>query len=143
MDEEEPADELHARVTQFSESGNLALEAGEYDRAIAAWRCGLSLLPQPRAKWEATLWLEASIGEAFRAKGDVETALDHFANAYRSADGATNPFVRLRLGTCYADLGRADAAAENLLYAYMLEGEEIFADDRRYLDILRERRLLD
>ena len=51
-----------------------------------------------------------------------------------------NPFLHLRYGQVFLDLGEADHAAEELMRAYMGEGKEIFAsEDSRYLDFLKTR----
>ncbi len=127
MDDELP-DAVHAHITTLSERGNIRMEAGLYDQAIAAWEEALAVVPEPKALWDASLWLNASIGDALRSKGDIPAALERFEIATRCADGATNPFVLFSLGACHLDLGQKDQAVDPLLRAYMLEGDEIFAD---------------
>ncbi|CDZ32529.1 Hypothetical protein NGAL_HAMBI1145_13000 [Neorhizobium galegae bv. officinalis] len=142
--EEELPDEIHDRVTDLSEQGNDMLDAGNADGAIAVWRSALTLLPEPRQKWDATMWLYASIGDAQQQKGETEEALSSFHQAAASADGYANGFVQLGIGTCLYDLGRLEESTDPLLRAYMAEGEEIFEDSEpRYLDYLRKRKLLD
>src|SRR5688500_4836511 len=98
--EEELPDEIHDRVTDLSEQGNDMLDAGNADGAIAVWRSALTLLPEPRQKWDATMWLYASIGDAQQQKGETEEALSSFHQAAASADGYANGFVQLGIGTC-------------------------------------------
>jgi hypothetical protein len=51
-----------------------------------------------------------------------------------------NPFLHLRRGQILLDQGENDAAADELMRAYMAEGADIFADeDPRYLSFLRTR----
>lgn len=139
-------DALYAELTALSAKGDDLLEDGRPDAAIEVWQQALALLPEPRRQWQASLWLNASIGDAERAKGDVEAALAAFEEAAASGaiEGQSNPFVHLGLGSCLIDLGRDEEATEPLLRAYMMEGEEIFAEsDRRYLAHLRAKGLID
>lgn len=141
---DELPDSIYTQVTDLSERGNVRMEAGLYDEAIALWEQALRLIPQPEAKWDAALWLHASIADALRSMGAVSDALRRFQVAARCADGATNPFVLFSIGACEVDLGHEDAAVDPLLRAYMLEGDELFADqDPRYFDLLRRRKLVD
>ena len=65
-------------------------------------------------------------------------------DALNCPDGAANPFVLLRLGEALFELGDKDSAREYLLRAYMLAGDDLFADglDSRYLEFLRASGLL-
>ncbi|MFC5445227.1 tetratricopeptide repeat protein [Rhizobium halophytocola] len=121
-------------------------DAGDAEGALTVWTEALALLPEPRRRWEALLWLNASIGDAERERGNIEAALAAFEEAAASAgmEGVTNPFVLWGIGACLYDLGRVEEATDPLPRAYMLEGEEIFEDsDPRYLEHLRQRGLID
>jgi hypothetical protein len=55
-----------------------------------------------------------------------------------------NPFLHLRLGQVLLDANEHDAAADELMRAYIGGGEELFAnEDVRYLAFLRTRAKLD
>ena len=144
MDEDELPDDIYDRVTALSDKGNIALSAGDSAGAVAHWSEALKLLPSPQSKWDAALWLHASIGDALRQQGRLEEALSAFRSAYAAAEGHLNPFVQVSLGMTLLDLERAEEATDPLLRAYMMEGEEIFrGSDPKYLDHLAQRRLLD
>lgn len=52
-------------------------------------------------------------------------------------DGLGNPFIQLRLGECFFELGNITKAKEHLLKAYMIEGEEIFEDEpQKYMNLI-------
>ncbi|MBB4275599.1 hypothetical protein [Rhizobium mongolense] len=122
----------------------MLLEAGDAKSAIKKWQAALDLLPQPAHLWDASVWLHASIGEARRALGLTNEALESFRNAEASAQGHSNAFVQLGIGTCLYDLGRAEESIDPLLRAFMMEGAEIFEEsDPAYLDYLRLKRLID
>ncbi|WP_103257491.1 tetratricopeptide repeat protein [Tabrizicola aquatica] len=80
-------DEIYAEVERLSARGNGLLEATDYQGAIEAWTTALTLLPEPRAIWDAAMWLHTSIGDAAYQAGDDETALAAFLEASRSAGG--------------------------------------------------------
>lgn len=141
--QEELPDDIYDRVAELSEQGNDFLDRGDTKAAISSWGAALQLLPEPRRKWDAALWLYASIGDAQRQQGDLDEALSSFRQAAASSDGCANSFVQLGIGTCLFDLGRQDECTDALLRAYMSEGEEIFEEpDPKYLDYLRKQRLI-
>lgn len=142
--QDELPDDLHDRITQLSEKGNDLLDRGDAKGAVATWRSALTLLPEPHRKWDAAVWLYASIGDAERQDGNMDAALDAFHQAAASSDGYANSFVQLGIGTCLYDLGRQEESTEHLLRAYMGEGEEIFEEsDPRYLAYLRDMKLIE
>jgi tetratricopeptide (TPR) repeat protein len=142
--DDELPDDIYEKVTDLSERGNLLLDAGHPDSAIEVWNEALALLPHPQKKWEAGMWLHASLGQAYRDKGDLTNALSHLQSAHGSADGHLNPFVLISLGATLYDLGRPEEAADHLLRAYMLEGKGLFDEfGGPYLGFLRSRKLAD
>lgn len=144
MDDEELSDDVYGSIEVLSEKGNVSMDAGDPTSAIKYWREALTLLPQPISKWDAALWLYASIGDAWRMLGDFENALTAFNSAEAAADGHLHPFVQLGLGMSLYDLGRKKAATDPLLRAYMLEGEAIFSDGgAKYLQYLKDQGLVD
>jgi len=132
------------RIDSLSEQGNALLEGeGDWRGAVAAWRSALAALPDPKSQWEAWSWLNASIGEALRVGGDLGGARAAFVDASNGPEGYANPFILLRLGQTLVDLGEEAEGCERLLRAYMLEGDEIFAEDgASYLAILKRKGLI-
>jgi tetratricopeptide (TPR) repeat protein len=131
-------DELHEQIQGLSEQGNEALEAKDYERAVRAFTAAYALVPEPKAVWDAALWLQASLGDTYFEQEQYERALEHFVEARGASTGAGNPFVALRLGQCHLELGHLDEARRFLFQAYLQEGTEIFEDqDPKYLDAIR------
>lgn len=135
----EISDETEAQIDALTEEGNALLDdAGDWQGAIVVWQRALDLLPEPQSQWPQTVWLQASIGAAWREGGEPDRAFDAFDAAYRAEDGHVNPFVLVNLGALL--IGRDDEAATQLLLrAYMLEGEEIFEDEEEALSFLAAR----
>ncbi len=95
------------------------------------WKEALSLIPEPRQYYEETVWFLTAIGDVYFQKEMYAQACECFdqARGNLSGEGYGNPFVMLRLGECYFEIGDEKNAAEYLLRAYMMEGEEIFEPD--------------
>lgn len=124
-------DQTLDRIDQLSEEGNAYCDEENYDQAIRVWSEALALIPKPQHVHVESLWLEASIGDAYFLQDDFENALPHFENAKNNIieNAYENPFIMLRLGQCYLESINTEAAQEYLLRAYMMEGKDIFEDE--------------
>lgn len=133
-----PAPELS--VADLAEQGEELCDAGNYAQAVVVWRQALAVADPDDE--ETLLWLHASIGDAQFQAGEFRPAYDSQQQALLCG-GTGNPFVWLRSGQAAFELGDLDAAAEALLSAYLLEGDEIFEDeDPKYRHLLVERSLI-
>ena len=99
------------------------------------------LVPEPKEDWDATLWILVSIGDAAFFAGWYELASTAFHDAMANCPGAFgNPFIHLRLGELFFEAGQLDAAANELIRAYALEGPELFSEENsKYLEFLAAR----
>jgi tetratricopeptide (TPR) repeat protein len=124
---------IQEAIDRLAEEGNQLMERGAYREAEALFQKGLALLPEPRSKWEATLWFLGSIGDAQWHRGDHEAGRDTWRDALLSG-GVGNPFIHLRRGQTLYELGLLKESGNELLRALLLAGEDIFAeDDPKYL----------
>jgi tetratricopeptide (TPR) repeat protein len=127
--------DLAARGGQF-------MDRGLYQTAAQVWTQALDLLPAPKGDWEAALWFDVSIGEAWWRAGKLGPAHDHLRDAMNEG-GAFNAYALLRLGQVLADLGDKAGALAHLLRALALGGTALFeGEDPKYLALLREEGLL-
>ncbi len=130
-------DALSLKLNNLSEMGNLLMDNGSYDNAINSFSDALALLPLPTQQWEAGTWLYTAIGEAYYFKHDYENAKNNLYDALNCADSTDSAFTYLRLEQSLYELGDLACAKENLLKAYMLEGNEIFDDEEeKYFNLL-------
>lgn len=139
-------DKILDRIDQLSEEGNAYCDEEKYSEAIRVWSEALLLIPQPQHVHAESLWLEASIGDAYFLEDDFENALTHFENAKRNIieNAYENPFIMLRLGQCFLEAQNHESAQEYLLRAYMMEGKEIFEEESpKYFDFLADHITLD
>jgi tetratricopeptide (TPR) repeat protein len=121
-------EDIFASVSELSEEGNDLSESGEFRAAIEKWRRALELLPEPTNQWEAATWLHASIGDAHYQLNEHAEAIESLYDALNCPDGHCNPFVHYMLGKSLVNVGDAKGR-DQLLRAYMLDGEEIFLSD--------------
>ena len=129
---------IHEKLLAMSEEGNRLLEAGRLDRALDKFQEAWELLPEPRHHWEAACWIQAAIGDAhWHAKRYHEAELA-FRTAALCPGGMGNPFIHLRLGQCAFELGHHREAKDELTRAYMGAGKEIFQEDPKYLELLKD-----
>ena len=129
-------DDLYLRIQVGCAAGDAHAATGRFDEAIEAYREAWALLPEPRTAWDAALWIQTAIGDAHFLAGDVAEAKGDFLSAVLLG-GAMNPFVQLRLGQTYFELGDKERAAEHLCRAYMADGRRVFeGEDPKYLGFL-------
>ncbi len=129
-------DEIHEKITDYCAKGDKLAEKQEFKAAIEEYKKAKQLIPAPQSDWDATVWVDTAMGDAYFFLSDFTLAADCFQAAYNNEP--TNPFILMRLGQCLFELDDLKRSEEYLLGAYMLEGEEIFEHDHpKYLDFLR------
>jgi len=137
---------LDDQIDFLVSEGNDRLDEEDIEGAIAKWTQALTLLPEPKADWEAFIWLSTSLGDAHYRRKRYGLARHHFLDALNAPGGIDNLFIHYRLGQCQLKLGERAKAMEELLKAYMLDGEDIFTmedDGMTWLQRLRDGRLVD
>ena len=126
--------------SRLSANGDSLVKRQEFEKAFACYRDALNLVPDPAEEWEATTWILAAIGDLYFLQRKVDKALSAFEDAVQCPGGLGNPFIHLRLGQCYFDLGKLDRAADELTRAYMGAGREILeTENGKYLQFLETR----
>jgi len=140
-------DDIYEQIEQLSEQGNDLCDEGDFAGAVKVWQEALELLPEPRAEWEAALWLHASIGDAYYQEGAWQDAKDALFDALNCPEATVNPFVHYMLGKTFLHLEDEEGAVDHLLRAYMLDGVEIFDTDEDEgpdaLELLQQKGLID
>ncbi len=145
---DELPDDIYEQVEALSEDGNDLIDDGDAAGAEAVWRQALALLPEPRDIWEAYTWLNASIGEACYLQEDYDGAVQVLFDALNGPEAQANPFIHYMLGkSLWKRGGDEERAIDELLRAYMLDGNEIFEGDEEegpaMLRLLIERDLIE
>ncbi len=131
---------IHSKIRDLCAKGDALVQEKQFEQAFGFYRDALNLVPPPAEDWEATTWILAAIGDLYFMAKMTPNALKAFEDAVRCPGGLGNPFIHLRLGQCYLDLGQEDRAADELTRAYMGAGREIFEkQDLKYVKFLGTR----
>lgn len=126
-------------IDELAEEGNNLFEKGNYSKAITVWEEALKAIDAPLNTKSEAVWFQTSIGDALFMMREYRKAYEYLfeAKSNLSGDGYENPFTMLRLGQCAYELGREDAK-EYLLRAYLLAGNDIFEDEEKYLEVIKD-----
>ena len=90
---------------------------------------------KPNGKPPLGYWLRWGDTEFLR--GSHEAAREALSHAMHCPDAIGNPFLHLRPGQAQFELGNFERAADELIRAYALGEEEMWAgEDPKYLDFL-------
>jgi tetratricopeptide (TPR) repeat protein len=140
----ELSEDVHERIKEYSATGDRLADERKFEEALAEYNRAWSLVPEPKNEWEAATWLLAASADANFNLGRYEKAKGSLQYAMTCPGGLGNPFLHLRLGQAQFELGDFDAAADELMRAYMGDGEEVFSEeDPKYLTFLGTRAKLD
>lgn len=125
------------QIQYLCAQGDALVEQSEFERAFRFYSQALQLVPEPVEEWEATTWILVAIGDLYFLAGNKVKSLTAFEDAVRCPGGLGNPFIHLRLGQCYFELGQLDRAGNELTRAYMGGGRDILEnEDPKYLEFL-------
>ncbi|MCG6158493.1 tetratricopeptide repeat protein [Rubinisphaera margarita] len=136
----ELSDKTWAKIDALCLRGNELMDQGKFSTALDRYSAALKLIPPPATNWEAGVFLYSSMGDAYFNSEEFAHAAECLELAVQCPGGVGNPFVHLRLGQCRLELGKSDAAADELMRAFMGAGQEIFDDeDPKYFKFLKTR----
>ena len=139
----ELSDAILDRIDLICEEADLLFENEQSEEAIAKYEEALTLLPEPLEEYEPSAWLISSIGDVYFFDEKYEEALAQFEHAMGCVDSEDNPYLYLRAGQCYFEMGQMEEAEEALHEAYLIEGEEIFDEEEpKYLEFLKSKSVI-
>jgi hypothetical protein len=132
--------DVHERLIALCGEGDEQARRANYREAIAEYNAAWTLIPEPKYEWNASTWVLAAIADAAFLGGYHVTAREALDYVMRCPDAIGNPFLHLRRGEVLYLQSELDAAADELMRAYMEAGPEIFAnEDPKYLQFLGTR----
>ena len=132
--------ELQEVANRLAAEGDALCEQGRFAEALKIFRKGLDAVPEPREQYGATMWFLAAIGDCQWFMKDYAAAADTFRDALLYG-GIGNEFIHKRRGQTLYELGQLDEAANELLRAWLLGGNETFSEDgdAKYLQFVKAR----
>ena len=119
---------LYEKIKEFSADGEKLFFDGRFSEALTEYNRAFDLIPEPKHRWEASVWLIAAIGDCYFWLRDFATSLEYFRKLMAKYEEYGNPFTRLRYGECLYETGNEQLAKEHLLAAYSMEGRELFEE---------------
>ncbi|MCU0417752.1 MAG: tetratricopeptide repeat protein [Cytophagaceae bacterium] len=134
---------IEKRIESICAQADALFDDEKCEAALVAYEEALSLLPEPMEEYEPSAWLLSSMGDVYLFLEKYEQALLQYEHALDCVDSEDNPYLYLRIGQTLYELHRDDEAAESLYEAYLIEGEDIFAEeDPAYLAFLKSKKTL-
>jgi tetratricopeptide (TPR) repeat protein len=131
-------DSIHDDITELCEQGDALAAEGDYRGALLLYSQAWESLPEPKENWDAATWILSAIGDAHFGLGEFQDVIAVLQAAMKCPDGLGNPYIHLRLGEAFLEIGNRDRGGDELTRAYMAAGREIFEDeDPKYFTFLR------
>jgi tetratricopeptide (TPR) repeat protein len=132
-------EQLHARISKLCEEGDSLANDGSHQQALTKYAQAWDLLPEPKAQWDAALWILGAQADALFFARKYENAISVLSQALEIPGGIGNPFLHLRLGESYYEVSDPSKAADELTRAYLGGGRELFEnEDPKYFKMLSQ-----
>ncbi len=81
--------------------------------------------------------VKIAIGDALYHVLEYRLALDYFINAFDNEAYYDNPYLNLRVGQCYFNLGDNGRAKFYIKKAYELDGDLLFENEQEALNLIK------
>ena len=133
----ELSDELYNAIVHEMKEGDSAFEKDFFNSALKHYEYAEDLIPNPHTDWEIALHVYVALGDCYFNLENYESANYCYNRALLCPDGIGCGYVWLGLGESLYELNRLEEAKDALMRAYILEGEDIF-EDEKYFDIIKE-----
>ena len=65
-------------IDRHCSNGDLLLDEGQFDAALAAYQAAMALIPEPKENWEASTWIYTAIGDTLSYMCNFAEALQAF-----------------------------------------------------------------
>jgi hypothetical protein len=130
---DEQSDPIWSEIDRLLAEGEGLLDEDDAEaEALACFQAAWDLLPEPKDRQEQAVRILAAIGDCYFFLGEWDAC--HRAYQCVVQNGVMNPFVRLRLGQTFFELGNPAGANDWMVPAYLEEGVALFDDeDPKYL----------
>ena len=125
--------DIEASIDELCNEGETYLDGGAFRLAYDRFDKALKLVPEPKKEQDMTTWILGQLAEVYHQTQDFNAVRKALIFAMECPGGEENPFLQLRLGQAYYELGQIDEARPHLQNALEKEGQKIFGfDDPKY-----------
>ena len=128
-------DDVYAEITRLSREGDEAAVAGRFDDAIVKYESAYALVPESKWDWDASTWILIAIADAHFHAGRFVECSAPLQEVMHCPDAIGNPFVHLRRGQVFYELGDKESAADELARAFLSEGRGMFRGTIRSISL--------
>ena len=126
-------------VRSKAAEGERASAAGDWPGAWRAFVDAVQLLPEPAERWNAAGWLLVAMGESQFRGGRYDKAIGPLQDSMACPGTLGDPWVHLRLGQARFEAGETNRAADELAWAYMGGGRDVFeGQDPKYFALVEK-----
>jgi len=131
--------EWESQVKQHIANARMLERDNKINEAIDAYEAAYELIPEPKETSKLTMIVLCNIGEIHFLQGQWDLALEEYTDAVKCKEGLGNPKIHMRLGQLQYEIGNIERAKDELMRAYMGEGDTYFVDeDPKYFSIIQE-----
>jgi len=95
----------HRKIEKICNEGNTLADKGKFIIAREKFLSALDMIPSPKYNQSESVWIYTAIGDVSYLAGNYEDAYIHLNEAIKCQDGLGNPFILLRLGECFYEMG--------------------------------------
>ena len=125
--------EIHQKIQKLAAKGDSLADRERFSEAIAIFKAGWELLPEPRADWEAGLWFVSAVMDSHFHAGEFAELVTEAGLIVDGELAQNSAFFQLRYGQALLEVDKSDEAKAALQKAFDLGGEEMFEDeDEKY-----------
>jgi len=130
-------DAVHENIKRLCTENDSLADARRFAEAKSCFDQALSLLPVPPHEWEAATWIYTALGDTHFLAAEYEKARTALTHVMLCPKALENPFIWLRRGQVFFELGDTRQAEDSLASAFMLGGKDIFnGEDPKYADFI-------
>ena len=127
------------RIRTLCQEGYDAYDKAAYREALRSFYQAWLTIPKPQSNFEAAGWVLSAIGDSYFRLELFDQAIESLESALHCPKALGNPFIHLRLGQCYLDIGTTDLARKQFQKTKDNGGHALIAQlEKRYQTLILE-----
>ncbi|QDU80463.1 hypothetical protein Pla110_21930 [Polystyrenella longa] len=118
--------------------GELCFDGEDYEAERLLFQDASKLIPDPKRDHEEATQAIGAIADCFYKLRECAKAQAALNDILLCPGGASNPFIRLRRGQVFHQLGDPEKARTGLTTAFLNGGSEVFDGETEYLELISD-----
>ncbi len=125
-------------ILKYLEEGYICLHEKQYNNAFSYFSNALNLLPKEKEEWDIALNIYLALGKCSFYQEEYNIASYFFNKALQAPNGLVSGELWLCIGKCFYKQGIEEKAKDAFMSAYMLEGKDIFDEQKiEYFNLIK------